>query len=94
MKKIIKRLGISLGIVFLLLILLFFLGTSSVKRRSYFNEKYFKNTSLQLDSIRAKTQIIEDSLKAGFSKVSLTPQINSPYEEWSKGRFTEVPLAG
>jgi neutral ceramidase len=93
-KKILKRIGIGLGIIILLLVLLIYLGTSTVKRRSYFNEEYFKNTSSQVDSIRVKTKIIEDSLKAGFSKVSLTPLLNNNVEDWAKGKFMQVPLAG
>jgi neutral ceramidase len=93
-KKIMKRLGIGVGIFILLILLMFFLGTSSVKRRSYFNEEYFKSTSAQVDSIRAKTSIRKDSLRAGFSKVSITPVLNSPEDDWKEGKFTKVPLAG
>jgi neutral ceramidase len=89
-----KRFGIAVGILIILILLLIFLGTSLVKRSTYFNEEYFKSTSAQLDTIKARTHTIEDSLMAGFSKVSITPLINSNEENWAKGKFMQVPLAG
>lgn len=94
MKKILKRLVVGLGILILVILLIFYLGTSSVKRSSYFNEEYYKSTSAEVDSIRAKTSVVRDSLKAGFSKVSITPMLNSEEDNWQEGKFVKVPLAG
>jgi len=93
-RKFLKKLGIGLGILVLLVIVLFYLGTASVKRSSYFNEDYFKQTKAKVDSLREKTRVIEDFVRAGFSKVSLTPILNNYEDNVAEGKFMQVPLAG
>ena len=47
-----KRFGIISGIFLGILILIFILGTSFVKRTSYYEEDYYKNTLARIDSIK------------------------------------------
>jgi neutral ceramidase len=89
-----KKFGIISGIFLGILILIFFLGTSFVKRTSYYEEGYFKNTQVRIDSIKRVSFSEHDSIKAGFSKVSITPSIQSATENYSEGKFIQVPLAG
>ncbi len=89
-----KRFGIFLGILLLCIFLILDLSTSFVKRTSYFDEEYYKNTVVQIDSLRSATLIINDSVQAGFAKVSITPVLNNPEDNYLEGIFIQIPLAG
>ena len=89
-----KKLGFILGIIIALLIILYFIFTGPVDETPYFESNYFKNTNTQIDSLKNIVKIVDDSLKAGFSKVSITPNLNSIEDNVTKGKFTKVPLAG
>jgi hypothetical protein len=89
-----KRFGIILGIFLLCILLILSLGTSFVKRTSYFDEDYYQNAAVQIDSARSQILIINDSVQAGFARVSITPGLNNPEDNYPEGKFTQVPLAG
>ena len=89
-----KRLKIILGIILLVILLILFLSISFVKREAYFNEGYYKNTIARLDSIKSTNTTINDSVQAGFAKVSITPMLNSTKDDFAKGEFVQLPLAG
>src|SRR4030043_1107132 len=89
-----KRFLKILGIILLSLTLIFFLSTSFVKRSSYFDEEYYKNTIVRIDSFKAETLIINDSVQAGFARVSITPFLNSSEDNQNEGKLLQVPLAG
>jgi neutral ceramidase len=89
-----KRFGISLGIFLLCILLILILGTSFVKRTSYLNEGYYRNTSARIDSARVEIHITNDSLQAGFARVSITPSLHNPADNYQEGKFIQVPLAG
>jgi neutral ceramidase len=89
-----KRFGIISAVFLAILVLIFILGTSFVKRTSYYEEEYFKNTQARIDSIKHDSFSELDSIEAGFAKVSITPSIQSLSDIYSEGRFIQVPLAG
>jgi hypothetical protein len=89
-----KRFAIITGILLGILILIFILGTSFVKRSSYYDEEYYKNTQASIDSIKARSFCVQDSLEAGFSRISITPSLQNAADNYSEGKFTRVPLAG
>ncbi len=94
-----KRLGIIVGVTLLsivvILFLIFFFGTSSVETTSYFDADYYHKTLARLDSIKSVNIIkINDSIQAGFAKVNITPGLNNSEDNYSEGKFIEVPLAG
>ena len=94
-----KKIGIIAGItvlsIVLLLILAFLLGTSGVKTNAYFDSDYYQRTMSRLDSVKSASVLKTNGpILAGFSKVSITPGMNSAAEDFSKGRFASVPLAG
>ena len=89
-----RRFGIGLGIFFLFILIILVLNTSPVKRASYFNEEYYDNTSALIDKIGPEILIINDSVQAGFAKVSITPGIGNNEDIPSEGKFIKVPLAG
>ncbi len=95
MKKVLKRSAIVLGVILLTIILIIFLSTSSIDSTPYFETDYYRETMARLDSIKAGgIADIRDSIQAGFSRVSITPQVNAPEENYRDGVFQQVPLAG
>ena len=90
-----KLLGIIVGSIILAIFLVWFLITSSVDSTPYFDTTYYQETMARIDSLKAATVIQSyDSLEAGFARVSITPELNQPEDNYSHGAFTKVPLAG
>ncbi|MCX6225242.1 MAG: neutral/alkaline non-lysosomal ceramidase N-terminal domain-containing protein, partial [Bacteroidia bacterium] len=89
-----KRFAIILGSILLVLLLIFFVSTGFVEKGSYFRADYFKITTARIDSIKSAQVMIDDSLQAGFAKVSITPGLNNAVDSYSDGKFIQVPLAG
>ena len=76
------------------LLLFIILSTSLVRRTSYYNEDYYKETTSRIDSLRAGATIAARPVEAGFAKVSITPEISDSENDFTKGRFVGFPLAG
>jgi hypothetical protein len=89
-----KRLVIISGTLISILIFLFLIVTSPVNHTPYFENTYFEKSLLRIDSLKNSVQTVNDSLMAGFAKVSITPEINQPEENVAEGKFMRVPLAG
>lgn len=87
MKRIVKITGIVLAV----LILIAWAITSTNNHTPYFSETYFTRTLERLESGKEKIALSTDSLQAGFSKASLTPNFTHPnLPDYIEG----VPLAG
>lgn len=90
-----KRLAIVLGVILLAILLIAFLSTSSVDTTPYFEEEYYKNTVGRLDSITADNCMMTRlSVRAGFSKASITPGLGHSEDNDEEGTFIQMPLAG
>jgi neutral ceramidase len=89
-----KRVALISGISLTVLLILFLLGTSFVKRISFYDEDYYKNTLAGIDSLKTVSFTENDSVNAGFAKVSLTPSLHNNSDSYSEGKFIHVPLAG
>ncbi|HET7180183.1 MAG TPA: neutral/alkaline non-lysosomal ceramidase N-terminal domain-containing protein, partial [Chryseosolibacter sp.] len=90
-----KRLGIILGSILLILFLIYFFSTSSVESKAYFETDYYHTSIARLDSVKSAGIIkVSDSIQAGFARVNITPGLNSAEDNYSEGKFKEVPLAG
>jgi hypothetical protein len=90
-----KRLGIILGSILLILFLIYFFSTSSVESQAYFEADYYHTSIARLDSLKSAGIIkVSDSIQAGFARVNITPGLNSAEDNYSEGKFKEVPLAG
>ena len=94
MKRILKITGYTLIIIILLLIVLYFSGTGPVVNTPYFESEYFKKSCSEIDSLKKGLDPATGTLRAGFSKVSLTPTLNSTVDNIEKGEFVNLPLAG
>ncbi|HSO88990.1 MAG TPA: neutral/alkaline non-lysosomal ceramidase N-terminal domain-containing protein, partial [Draconibacterium sp.] len=91
---IIKKIGISLGIIIALLIVLFLAATGPVDETPYFETGYFKKSCAEADSLKNNFTPVKGLLLAGFSKVSITPTLNSAADNIEKGEFVKIPMAG
>lgn len=89
-----KRFGIISGLFLLSMILASCLSTSRIERTSYLRADYFRNTTARIDSIKSSGVKVTDSIQAGFARVSITPGLNNPVENYAEGKFVQVPLAG
>ena len=88
-----KALYIFIGLVTFLGIVFFF-STGSVNVDPFVTSAYFKKTMARADSLKKSEMAVNDSLFAGFSKVSITPSINNAVDDPTTGKFKNVPLAG
>ncbi|MCJ7449181.1 MAG: neutral/alkaline non-lysosomal ceramidase N-terminal domain-containing protein [Bacteroidales bacterium] len=89
-----KKFGIISGILIMSLIILFFIFTDPVNNTSYFESEYFKQSCARIDSLKEKTSTVNDSIKAGFARVSITPVLNNSEDNYLEGKFIQLPLAG
>ena len=94
MKKIGIIIGAILGILILLLVAIYFSITTSIDSTPYFKASYYKTTEARLDSLKNKLIVSNDSVNAGFSKVSITPSVGNSEDNVEAGKFKEAPLAG
>ncbi len=76
------------------LIILFFISTSFVDNTPYFESDYYKKSFIRIDSLKSVAFKVNDSIQAGLAKVSITPKLKNYEDNYSKGKFSEVPLAG
>jgi hypothetical protein len=77
-----------------MMVVLFFWATSPVITTPCFESEYFKKSLALTDSLKKNSFAVEDSLQAGFAKVSITPGLLSQVENISEDQFKQVPLAG
>ncbi len=87
MKKFLKITGIVVGILLLVAAFL----TSTNNHTPYFESQYFAQSLQRLDEKKEALKLTNDSLLAGFSKVSLTPNFANPEQPYY---IENVPLAG
>ncbi len=89
-----KRTFIIISSVILFFIILFFIFTRTVDHTPYFETRYYNVSQSRIDSLKNIVFSKDESLQAGFSKVSITPMLNQQKENIYEGEFMEVPLAG
>jgi hypothetical protein len=89
-----KKFGIITGIILFLIVVLFFIGTDSIDHTPYLESNYFITSCARIDSLKKSTEIVTDSVQAGFAKVSITPTLNNSEDNFAEGKFKMLPLAG
>lgn len=89
-----KRIRIILGVLLIIIVLIIYFSTSLVKRETYFNEKYYRETIARLDTAKKSLIVTTDSVQAGFAKASITPALNQTEDNAAEGKFAQLPLAG
>jgi len=94
MKRFLKITGTVLGILIALLIVIYFTATGPVVNTPFYESDYFKKSLHEIDSLKSVITPVNGSLKAGFSKVCITPALGSSADNVEKGEFVQLPLAG
>lgn len=89
-----KKFGIILGVIVLVLVSAFFILTDPVDLTPLYETSYYKKSNELLEQLKKTTSAVQDSLEAGFSKVSITPGLNNSADDYKLGKFKTVPLAG
>jgi neutral ceramidase len=75
------------------LIITFLLNSCAVVKTPYFKTDYYKNTVARLDSMKPDIKP-DQNLYAGFSRVSITPDLNRKYDTRKEQKQNNIPLAG
>lgn len=89
-----KKIGIILGVIAIVLVSAFFILTDPVDLTPFYETTYYKKGNELLEQLKKTTSTVQDSLEAGFSKVSITPGLNNSADDFKAGKFKTVPLAG
>jgi hypothetical protein len=76
------------------LTIILFLNSCAVIKTPYFKTDYYKQTISRLDSLKPAIINVNDTLYAGFSRISITPDVNKKYETRKEAKQNIIPLAG
>ena len=94
LKKITKILGIIIATLFVGVMVIYFSATGPVINTPYHESGYYKTSCAEIDSLKKNIIPAKGKLLAGFSKVSITPVLNTALDNIEKGEFVKMPLAG
>ncbi|MCX6302695.1 MAG: hypothetical protein NTW82_10975, partial [Bacteroidia bacterium] len=75
-------------------ILVVVLSGCAVEKTPYFKTSYYRSSISHLDSLKPEISYSGDSIYAGFSRVSITPDLYGTHNKPDKGRLNKVPIAG
>jgi neutral ceramidase len=89
-----KQVGIIMFKIICGLIMISILTSCAVVKTPYFKTGYYQKTISRLDSLRSGLSSVDDSIYAGFARVSITPSLNNIAENPAEGQFKKVPLGG
>lgn len=89
-----KKIGIILGSTAAILIALFFILTKPVDQKAFYDTAYYQKSLQLTDSLKQQILVNQDSVLAGFAKISITPGLGSNVDDAASGKFKTVPLAG
>ncbi len=89
-----KKALIIIGIIAIVIISLFLILTDPVDLTPFYETSYYKKSNELLDQLKTTVSPSQDSLMAGFSKVSITPELTNSVDDLKTGKFKTVPLAG
>lgn len=89
-----KHFSFVSGRILSCLLLTVFLNNCSVVKTPYFKTDYYKQTLSRLDSLKPEIKSVNGTLYAGFSRVSITPDLNKKYDKKKDTKHNIIPLAG
>ncbi len=94
MKKWLKILLITLGVIVVIIIGILFYSISAIDKTPYFESEYYTHTIERLNKAIADREKTNGKLQAGFAKVNITPTIVKGTENPDKGEFKTIKLSG
>jgi neutral ceramidase len=89
-----KRAGFILSHFISAFVVMILLNNCAVIKTPYLKTGYYQKTISRLDSLKTIMSCIDDSIYAGFSRISITPDLNNFIENPEEGRLNKVPIAG
>ena len=92
--KTLKKIGITFVILIALLVVLFISATGPVDKTPFYEAEYFKKSCAEIDSLKNNFKPENGLIRAGFSKINITPVLNCSADNIEKGEFVKMPLAG
>lgn len=94
MKKWLKVLLITLGVIFIIIAAVLYYSISYIDTTPYFETEYYSNTIKRLNKALANREKAEGKPHAGFAKINISPKMVKGAENPSKGEFNDIKLAG
>ncbi len=94
MKKWLKILLITFGVIFIIIAALLYYSISYIDTTPYFETEYYSNSIKKLNKALANREKAEGKLQAGFAKINISPKMVNGAEDPSKGEFNDIKLAG
>jgi neutral ceramidase len=79
---------------FITVIIIIAIAGCSVVKTPYFNTDYYNNTETRFDSLRPFISLSTDTIYAGFSKKSITPDLNPVKDKKGRTIYPKIPLGG
>jgi len=94
MKKWLKILLITFGVIFIIIAAVLYYSISYIDTTPYFETEYYSNTIEKLNNAISSRNISNGKLKAGFAKINITPKVVKGVQDPSKGEFNNIKLSG
>ena len=94
MKKWLKILLKTIAYISLVLILVVLFSVEKIDTDPYFESDYYKKSISEIDLQAKNNHKVEDSLMVGFASINITPKIVLGKEDFTKGQFNAIRLAG
>lgn len=89
-----KQLIFIINKIIFVLTITFLSNSCAVVKTPYFKTDYYKQTVSRLDSLKPGIKSVNNTLYAGFSKISITPDLNKKYDKRKDQKHNVIPLAG
>ena len=86
--------GITFRYIITGILITFIINSCAVVKTPYLKTEYYQNTVSRIDSIKSEICYSNDSIYAGFSRISITPDLNNSVKKPEDGRLKKVPIAG
>ena len=83
-----------LGGLIVLLVLVFYFGTTPIDTTPYFETQYYRNTIQNINEAVKNKTAVHGTLFAGFAKTNITPQTTNGVTNPDQDLFTNIKLAG
>ncbi|MUH34646.1 hypothetical protein D9O36_02225 [Zobellia amurskyensis] len=93
-KKWQRRLIRVFGTLLLLLMLLFYVSTSTIDTTPYFKTLYYKSSIEKMDSAIKNKVEVNGPLLAGFASTNITPKVVEGLSKPENGEFNTIKMAG
>jgi len=85
---------VILKIIVVFVIITIVVSISPADKKPYFKSDYYQKSLTGIDSLKSILKPVKGPVKAGFSRISITPVLGAPADDPANGEFRQMPLAG